>query len=143
MNAVMFITFQMLGFGIDGGGILMNPAIQSDKVIQVWDVLEPLPLVVTRPVPILVGIFLFGIAHAYFYRSFRLAWRAGVAWRGLALASLVFVMTFLFWEFFTPFNLFGEPLPLIALELAFWTLIALADGFAIAAVMERGLSRPS
>lgn len=45
--------------------------------------------------------------------------------------------TYLFWEFFTPFNQFGEPLPLIALELSFWLAVALAEGFAIAAVMER------
>jgi hypothetical protein len=46
-------------------------------------------------------------------------------------------MTFLFWEFFTPFNQFGEPLPLLALELSFWALIALAEAFTIAFVMER------
>ncbi len=31
---------------------------------------------------------------------------------------------------------FGEPLPLIALELTFWAAIALAEAFAIAVVME-------
>jgi hypothetical protein len=41
-------------------------------------------------------------------------------------------MTFLFWEFFTPFNQLGEPLPLIAIELVFWATIALAEAFAIA-----------
>lgn len=46
-------------------------------------------------------------------------------------------MIYLFWEFFAPFNQFGEPLPLIALELSFWALIALAWAFAIAFVMER------
>jgi hypothetical protein len=34
-----------------------------------------------------------------------------------------------------------EPLPLIALELCFWATIALAEGFAIAAVMEWGKKR--
>jgi hypothetical protein len=47
-------------------------------------------------------------------------------------------MTFVFWEFFTPFNQFGEPIALIVIELTFWALIALADGFAISAIMERG-----
>jgi hypothetical protein len=50
-------------------------------------------------------------------------------------------MTFFFWEFFTPFNQFGEPLPLIALELAFWALIAVAEAFAIASIMERKSAR--
>ncbi len=46
------------------------------------------------------------------------------------------MLVFLFWEFFTPFNQFGEPLPLIAIELFFGAVIAFAEGLAIAAVME-------
>jgi len=141
MNGVMLVTFRLIGFGVNADGILLNPALQSGKVIDVWTKLEPLPLVVNKPAPIIAGILLFGIAHAYLYRSVRPAWRAGVAHRGLAFSLLVFVMTFLFWEFFTPFNLLGEPLELIALELGFWALIALADGFAIAAIMEHGPAR--
>ena len=55
------------------------------------------------------------------------------AWR---LAGLVFLLSFLFWEFFTPFNQLGEPLSLIALELTFWAAIALAEAYAIALVSE-------
>ncbi len=51
------------------------------------------------------------------------------------MAGMLFFMIYLFWEFFTPFNQFGEPLPLIALELVFWAVIALAEGMAIAWVM--------
>jgi hypothetical protein len=72
------------------------------------------------------------------YRWLCASWPTGVIKRGFRLALLVFVMTFLFWEFFTPFNQLGEPLGLIAIELVFWALIALADGFAISAIMERG-----
>ena len=43
----------------------------------------------------------------------------GFVARGLRMAGLIFFMTFLFWEFFTPFNLFGEPIALIAFELLF------------------------
>jgi hypothetical protein len=56
------------------------------------------------------------------------------------LAGLVFALSFLFWEFFTPFNQLGEPLELIALELSFWALIALAEGATITLIME-GRSR--
>jgi hypothetical protein len=54
------------------------------------------------------------------------------------MSALIFFFSFLFWEFFTPFNQFGEPLPLIGLELIFWATIAIAESFTIAAVMERG-----
>ena len=140
MNITMLLTFRLIGFGVNGGGILLNPSVQSGKLIAVWTEIEPLPLVVSRPLPIILGIVLFGIVHAYLYRWVSPAWPAGFLRRGLSFAALVFLMTFLFWEFFTPFNQFGEPLGLIAIELSFWALIALADGLAIAAIMERGAS---
>jgi len=52
------------------------------------------------------------------------------------MAALVFVLSFLFWEFFTPFNQLGEPVPLIGLELIFWATIAIVESFVIAAVSE-------
>ena len=60
----------------------------------------------------------------------------GFGWRGKGI--LLFLLVFSFWEFFTPFNQFGEPLPLIGLELLFWAIIALADGFIIAFIIEKG-----
>jgi hypothetical protein len=137
MNIAMLLTFRLIGFGVNANGILLDPTVQSGKLIAVWTEIPPLPLVVDRPVPIIFGIVLFGIVHAYLYRWVSPAWPEGIARRSLYFASLVFLMTFLFWEFFTPFNQLGEPFPLIALELCFWGVIALADGFAISAVMER------
>jgi len=136
MNLTMLLTFRFIGFGLKGDGILLNPSFQSRKLIAVWTELEPLPLVVNRPALIILGIIVFGVLHAYLYRWLCSAWPPGIVKRGLSFALLVFVMTFVFWEFFTPFNQFGEPLGLIAIELTFWALIALADGFAISAVME-------
>jgi hypothetical protein len=137
MNVVMLLTFRLLGFGWNGQGILIEAQSQSKKLIAVWTEIEPLPLVVNSPAPIIIGIILFGIVHAYLFRWLSAAWPKGFINRGLRFGGLVFVMTFLFWEFFTPFNLFGEPLHLIALELVFWACIALADGISIAAIMEK------
>lgn len=137
MNLVMLLTFRLIGFGWNGGGILLTSPMQSQKLIAVWTQLEPLPLIVTNPAPIILGLLIFGIGHAFIYKSVASAWPVGVVPRALRMAGLVFFMTFLFWEFFTPFNQFGEPLPLIGLELTFWALIALAEAFAIASIMER------
>lgn len=138
MNLAMLMTFRLIGFGWNGDGILLNASIQSEKLIAVWTKIEPLPLVVATPGPIIFGLVLFGIGHAFIYRWISPAWPAGMAKRAWRFAGLLFFMIFLFWEFFTPFNQFGEPLPLIALELCFWGLIAVAEAFAIAAVVERG-----
>jgi hypothetical protein len=137
LNFVMLLTFRLIGFGWDGDGFLLNPAIQSGKVIAVWTELEPLPLVVVNPVPIAVGLVVFGVLHAFIYRSIAPAWKRGVRARGTRFSLLMFVMAFLFWEFFTPFNQFGEPAWLIGVELLFWATIALAEGFVISAIIER------
>jgi hypothetical protein len=138
MNLAMLLTFRLIGFGWKGGGILLNPSYQSQKLIAVWTEIEPLPLVVRQPMTIILGIVGLGILHAYLFRWLSCFWARGVAKRAFRFACLVFVMTFLFWEFFTPFNQFGEPIYLIALELVFWAFIALADGFAISMIMGEG-----
>ena len=140
MNLAMLITFRLIGFGWNGGGILLKSSSQSQKLISVWTEIEPIPLVVSLPAPIILGIILFGVVHAYFFRWLSSAWKGGIISQGVQFAGLVFVMTFLFWEFFTPFNLFGEPLHLIALELVFWSCIALADGLAISAIIGKRVS---
>jgi hypothetical protein len=136
LNIVMVLTFRLLGFGWDGGGILISHSTQSPKLIAIWTELEPIPLVVSKPAPIVIGLILFGIGHAFLYRWLAPAWPQGTIARTLRLSMLVFFLSFLFWEFFTPFNLFGEPLPLIGLELVFWATIAFAEAFVIALVLE-------
>jgi hypothetical protein len=140
LNLVMLLTFRLLGLGWNGGGILLDPSLQSPKVIAVWTQLEPIPLVVTTPALIGLGLILFGVFHAFVYQWLSPAWPAGITARALRLAVLVFGLSFLFWEFFTPFNMFGEPLSLIGLELLFWAVIALAETFVIAAILETGVA---
>jgi hypothetical protein len=141
MNLMMLLTFRTFGFGWDAKGILLTSPIQSQKLIAVWTKLEPLPLIVNNPLPIIGGLFLFGIGHALLYRHLAVSWPLGFLNRGIRMGGLIFFMTYMFWEFFTPFNQFGEPLPLIALELSFWAAIALAESLTIAFVMERNPSR--
>lgn len=141
MNLAMLLTFRLIGFGWNGRGILLDPSIQSQKLIAVWTELEPLPLVVANPAPIIGGLMLFGVGHAFVYRWLSVAWPPGITPRAARLAGLLFFMTFLFWEFFTPVNQFGEPLILVALELSFWAVIAVAESFVIVSIMERGKAR--
>lgn len=135
-NTAMLVTFRLVGFGVDGKGLLLNPRTQSAKLIAVWTQIEPLPLVVARPFVIILGLFVFAFMQAVTYRLLSPAWPPGIRPRALRLAALRFTMTFLFWEFFTPFNQLGEPLPLIGIELCFWAVVALAESFALVAAAE-------
>lgn len=138
MNLFMLLTFRALGFGWNGDGILITSSIQSRKLIAVWTKIEPLPLVVANPLPIILGLVFFGIGHAFIYRWMSVGWPPTTLQRALRFACSLFFMVFLFWEFFTPFNQFGEPLPLIALELTFWAVIAIAEATVIAVILEYG-----
>lgn len=137
LNIVMLLTFRLIGFGWNGGGFLLTAPIQSPKLIAVWTQIEPLPLIVVNPVPMIAGLLLFGVVHAVVYRWLAPAWPVNVAPRALRLAGLNFVLSYLFFEFFTPINLFGEPLVLVLAELGFWAVIALAEAYVIVAIMER------
>jgi hypothetical protein len=139
INAAMFMTFRILGFGWNGGGILLDPTVQSAKLISVWTETEPLPLVVSHPLTISLGLLLFGIGHAIVYRWLAPSWPSGSTAKALRMAGLIFFFSYVFWEFFTPFNQFGEPLTLIVLELSFWAIIALAESFVLAGVFEAKL----
>jgi hypothetical protein len=138
INLVMLLTFRALGFGWNGDGILITSSIQSQELIAVWTKLEPLPLVVANPLPIILGLVLFGVGHAFIYRWMSVGWPPIILQRAFRFACSLFFMVFLFREFFTPFNQFGEPLPLIALELAFWASIAIAEAIVIAVIIEYG-----
>lgn len=136
LNLVMVLTFRLIGFGWNGGEILLDPSIQSKKLIAVWTQIEPIPLIVSHPPPIIIGLMLFGMGHAFVYRWLSPLWPSGITARAIRLAALVFFLSFVFWEFFTPFNQFGEPFLLIGLELAFWAVIAIAEALVIASVTD-------
>jgi hypothetical protein len=137
LNLAMLLTFRAVGFGWNGGGLLLDPARQSAKLIAVWTALEPLPRVVADPAPVVLGLLAFAVAHAWLYARLAPGWPAGIGARALRFAAVLFVVVYAFWEFFTPVNLFGEPAALVAVELVFWAAIALAEAIAIALVLER------
>lgn len=133
-NLAMLATFRFLGFQ---SGLLLDPRWQSAKLIAVWTQIEPLPRVVGSPLPIILGLFAFSVFHAWLYAKLARSWPHGLWPRTWRLGGLVFVLSYAFFEFFAPFNLFWEPLPLVAVELAFWAVVAVAEAVAIVAVLER------
>ncbi len=137
----MFLTFRLIGFGVNGHGVLLNPATQSSKLIDVWTRLEPRPRIISSPLLMQAGFIVLAALHAALYKSVSKAWPPGILNRGLRFSLLLYGTAFVFWEFFTPFNLLGEPPSLLGLELAFWAVVAASEGLALAVVLERGKVR--
>lgn len=136
-----FLTFVLIGSGLDHGGPLFDPSLQSAKVIAVWTQMEPLPLFVTQPHLMLLGYVAFGVGHALLYRSVAGAWPGHMTARIWRLAVVMWSLSYLFFEFLGPLNLLGEPPGLVALELSFWALAALVEAAVVVVMLERGALR--
>lgn len=142
MYAGMLLTFTLVGgVGPEPEGLILGSSMQSEKLVAVYTSLEPLPRVFTDPGVIILGVIGFGVVHAVVYRSVAPAWPEGVLARAPRFAGVVFAVGFAFWEFWTPFNLFWEPLVLIAVELAMWAVVATIEAAAIVAVYESDVLR--
>lgn len=118
--------------------IILTPEFgQSQKLISVWRVWEPLPRLTQQPsVPMIAGFLVFTLLHVLVY--LRLApVLPGRGWvgKGVSLALGIWVFQYGYFEFFTPFNQYHEPLPLIAYELFLQGVMALVEGLAIARLL--------
>lgn len=115
--------------------LFSEEAGQSDKVLSVWLEQEPLPAVTPlwadldeidgRGFAVQAMLLLWASALVIVYA---LGWRDGPGRpirRGLTFGVAMWAVLFLFYEAFIPFNLLGEPFPLVLVELAL-TLIAMA-----------------
>ena len=124
--AATFLTFVLVG-----SGPLFDPAVQSPKLIAVWTELEPLPLFATAPHMVLLEYVLFATGYAFLLRSVAAAWPAGAWARTWRLATVIWGLSCAFFELLGPVNLLGEPPGLVALELGFWAVAALAESLVV------------
>lgn len=118
--------------------LILTPEFgQSQKLINVWRLWEPLPRITEQPsVPMIAGFFLFTLLHVLVYlRLAPLLPGRGWVGKGLSLGLGIWVFQYGYFEFFTPFNQYREPLPLIAYELGLQGIMAAVEGLAIARVL--------
>jgi hypothetical protein len=131
-GAVAFFAGLLLFFG-PAQGILTDPELQGAKMLRVFFEIEPLPRPFVHPV-MLAGLVTFGLIHALVFAVIQPS-LPGRGWRkGLSFGVVLWLLMVLWFEFFMVWNVLGEPLPLVALELALWLGVNLVEGVAIAAV---------
>lgn len=116
---------------------------QSQKLIDVWQSFEPVPPVTpfledaasleTSALPVILLLFLWTVGLVWIYARVNTS-IPGTGWRrGAFFGFGVWLSSFLFFETFTPLNLFGEPLAIIGYELALQMVVALVIGISVAA----------
>ncbi|SFQ10405.1 hypothetical protein [Tranquillimonas alkanivorans] len=123
-----FLFFQV------GHGVLFANEQQSEKVIAVLFEMEPLPLMFTNG-PLYLGIAaLIGAVHGLVFFWVEPVLTRGVVRRGLSFAVILWALLALFFEFHTPFNMFGEPPVLVAVELAVWAIVLAVEGLVLSLI---------
>jgi hypothetical protein len=96
--------------------------------------MEPLPLMFTNGplyMAIAAGI---GAVHGLVFLWIEPALPRGIVRRGASFAVILWALMALYFEFHTPFNMFGEPPVLVAVELAFWIVVTLVQGLVLSAI---------
>lgn len=132
-NIVSNILFFQLGHGI-----LFANEQQSRKMIAVLFEMDPLPLMFTNG-PFYLGLAaLVGAVHGLVFLWIEPALARGVVWRGLSFAVILWALMALYFEFHTPFNMFGEPPALVAVELGFWAIVLAVEGLVLSLIYGKG-----
>jgi hypothetical protein len=68
---VAFVVALSLTFALFGGsrrgqtGLLFDPETQRAKLIAVWKEIEPLPLLIEKPIPIFAGYLAFALSTSW------------------------------------------------------------------------------
>jgi hypothetical protein len=134
------IVSNVLFFQI-GRGILFENPLQSPKVNAVLFQMEPLPLMFTNGLLYLTIAMGIGAIHGLVFTYIEPILPRSNVGRGLAFAAILWALMALYFEFHTPFNMFGEPVALVAVELLFWIIVLVAEGLVLS--FAYGTSRAS
>jgi hypothetical protein len=113
--------------------ILADPNRQSEKFLRVFSEIEPLPR--TLDVSVLIGgLLLIGTIHGLVYAFLSSRLPGGVLRRGLTFGVIAWALMTPWFEFYLPWNVMHEPMPLVVLEGVLWLLVQLLVGVTIATV---------
>lgn len=111
---------------------LANPEYQSQKFIDVFLNVEPLPIMFEQPVAFYAGFVVVGIAYSTAYHLVS-GWIPGSTFRkGLRFGLISWLLAIWWFEFYMPWNVMHEPLVLVLLELVIWIVVQMLVALSIA-----------
>ncbi len=123
--------------------LILTPEFgQSQKLIDVWTVWEPLPRITQMPAwSMIAGFLLFTLLHVLVYLRLAAVLPGSRWWgKGLSFAAGIFVFQYGYFEFFGPFNQYHEPWYLIGYELLLQAIMAVVEALAIARLLDSAIA---
>lgn len=111
--------------------ILADPSRQSAKFLAAF-MEPPLPRMAENPEILAGGLVLVALVHAVIYAMLRPKLNGRTWRRGATFGLIAWALMVPWFEFYLPWNVMLEPLPLVLLETACWLIVLLAVGVSIA-----------
>ncbi len=111
-------------------GVLANPELQSGKMLGAFTGSPP-PRASETPWILVPGLAAIGLGVALAYRLVRAAFHGSRWARGRSYGLVLWLAGIPWFEFYLPFNVLREPLPLATLEALCWLLTLQLVGHAV------------
>ncbi len=113
--------------------ILGDPSLQSAKFISAFTE-DPQPRAAEFPLLLPLGLLGLGFAHALAFQMLHRGLPQGWVRAGLTYGFAAWLIAYLWFEFYLPWNVMLEPALLVLIELVCWLGVMLANGLALAFV---------
>lgn len=120
--AVVWYAGILLVFG-PAQQLLADPAYQSQKFLDVFTRIEPLPRMVVQPGAFYAGFLIVGTAFSF-------AWHLTGRWmpgkpvkKGALFGFVAWLLMNPWFEFYLPWNVMHEPILLVLLEMVLWLVV--------------------
>lgn len=125
---VWFFALNLLFVWSGAQNILGNPAHQSSKFIKTFTEYAPLPRMATDNTIVWKGLWVAGIFLAAAFSFVNKAMKGNWLRRGITFGLIHWLVMVPWFEFYLPYNVMYEPLPLVLFEGLLWLGVTLIIG---------------
>ena len=115
--------------------ILASPEYQSSKFIKTFTEYEPLPRMAADNSVLWKGLMIVGFFVAGAFLMLNNKMKGNWLKKGLLFGFIQWMIMAPWFEFYLPYNVMNEPLPLVLLEAALWLCVALIIGLFLSFTM--------
>ncbi len=111
--------------------ILASPTLQSAKLNAVFQTMAPLPRTQGQPLLLVAGLIGIALIYAMVHDAIRPVLSGSLVRRAAKFGLILWAVMVPWFEYYLPWNVLNEPLPLVLLECLCWFGVMQLVSFAI------------
>jgi len=140
--ALMWRAGLSIFFGYTGAqSILANPKYQAQKMLDIFFKMQPPARDEQNSWLLIEGFFVTGLFMAIALNIINRGLKGGWLKRGLLMGCIAWMLVIPWFEFYLPYNLMREPLPLVFLEGLLWFGVMMLVGLSASFVLNFNLKK--